>query len=114
MTEATWTSLGYGYTSLWQFQKYRKNRIPILIFGSADISHADEKNFCPDKEGTDDPDEYVNGKTCCLHVPCAAPYDKSFCRNNYKARWVRQQYPLLGGTPRTGLAQMYGARVTLS
>lgn len=36
---------GVWPSSIWQFQMFRKNWIPILIFGSADKPHADEETF---------------------------------------------------------------------
>lgn len=97
---------GVWKTSAWQFQSYRKHCIPVMIFGSADISHADEKTFSPDSDGSNNPLKLMAGKTCCVQVPCAAPYEKSFCRNSYKLRMV---LPL-----HIGFALAYGALATLS
>lgn len=109
---------GVWPTSVWQFQDYRKNYIPILIFSFADKSYADEKTCFQDQDGSDNWWQLAAGKTCCIQVACAAPFDKSFCRNNYKTREVAQSYRNFikegfGPPIHVGLVWMYGALATL-
>ena len=107
---------GVWRTSIWQFQSYRKDWIPILFFGSADEPLADEETFFLDMDGSDNFWQLAAGKTCCMTIPCAAPYDKSFCRNNYKAREVIQSYPFVPtqGFPHVGIFIPYGALAVLT